>query len=450
MQLRGYQAAVPDLVRGVFRHLPANRRRVLLVAPTGAGKTVTAAYLAQRKVSYGRRVLWVAHRTELVSQAAKSLVSLGLSVGVISASSDLPIDHEAPVQVASIQTLQARGYYPPADLIIFDEAHHAASDGGEDLLNNRYPNAQAIGLTATPQRGDGRSLGGDLFAELIVIATHSQLLEGGYIVPCEVVRPNRPLRPNQIAQRPVDAYLEHARNRSALVFSPNIKEATKHTLEFNQAGITAIMVDGDTPKDRRREALAWYAEGFVPVIVNVGCLTEGTDLPITSAVLLARGCGTEGLYLQITGRGLRPLPGRKTDCILADLRGVSHVHGDPLEDRVYSLDGKGISRSTPNPYTACRVCGCPIDPGQPCPDCGIGPQEQRELQITGDRLVRFARMRKLPPDDRAQKLAKWIKDARNNGHKEGRAFFKYKGVFGDFPPKDVMAAAAQLMKETQQ
>lgn len=446
MQLRGYQRQAIDSLREAYAELPPDRRRVVLVSPVGSGKTTIGAELARLKVARGRKVLWLAHRVELIDQAAGRLEQFGLSVGVIAASSQRAINPHRPVQVASIQTLVARGAYPEADMVIADEAHHGAADTWTTVFG-RYPQAQFVGLTATPERPDGKPL--SEFERLITVTQPSQLIADGDMVPCDVIAPSGPLKSGEIAQRPVDAYLEHARGQSCLVFSPTVEAAERHAQEFRDAGIEALVVDGSTAKGERREAVKRFTAGTLRVIVNVGVFTEGTDLPICSAIIIARGCGTEGLYIQITGRALRPYPGKER-ALLIDLRGVSHIHGHPTEDREYSLVGQAIRHAgTVNPYTACATCGAPKEPGSVCAECGVEPRVS-QLTVTGDKLHKFAWMQTRPPEKRAVSLAKWLKEGREKGWKPGAAGHKYRVVFGHWPPADIQAMAKKLVEGMKQ
>lgn len=448
--LRDYQARAIAELRQAYTELPEDKRRVVLVAPPGSGKTTVGSEACARKTSYGKRSLWIAHRTELIDQAADRLTEFGLSVGVIAAGSSKAINPHRPVQVASIQTLNARGIYPEADLVVTDECHHTPSKTYQ-VLHSQYPRAQHLGLTGTPERADGRPLTG--FERLIVVAQPSELIAAGYLVPYEVIRPDRTLKPGEIAQRPVDAWAQHAAGQSTLVFSPTIEAAEKHAAEFRDVGVSVAMIEGTTARSERRKAIQAFREGRLKVIVNVGVLTEGTDLPVCSCVILARGCGTAGLYIQIAARAGRPYEDprtgiKKTQALLIDLRGVSWIHGSPVEDRVYSLAGDvGIRRaSEPNPYSACLVCGAPKEPGEPCSECGTAARSV-ELTVTGDTLSKWDFMRRLPDDKRAKSLRKWLKDARDKGHKEGSALWKYRAVYGGWPPADVLALARQTTNE---
>ncbi len=424
LALRGYQSEAVQRVSAAWQ----THRSVLLVAPTGSGKTAMGAALAYNAVLDGGRVLWLAHRDELIIQASMSLKhAIGSAdVGTLLASKHIGAD--AVVQVCSVGTLLARGQRPAADLVIVDEAHHVATTTMRDLLS-AYGNARVLGLTATPQRGDGKAL--SEFGSMVVAATPRELETQGYIVPMAVIAPKRLLRPGQIAQRPVDAWRAHANGRQAIVFCSSVKHAWVLADEFG--GDMATVIDGTTAADRRSKVLADYNSGHTRVLCNVGVLTEGFDAPVTSCIILARGCGSVGLYMQICGRGSRPAPG-KTDCVLIDLRGVSHVHGHPYQDREYSLEGAGIGRPVERPdQSYCRVCGAPIETGEGCDDCGIGPNE-RPVKVVNSPLVKFAAIRRRSLEEKKAHWDRLVAQCRVRGWKTGRAYYTYRAAYGEEPP----------------
>jgi superfamily II DNA or RNA helicase len=178
MGLRDYQLEAIERVRMLMWQ---GARRVVLVMPTGSGKTKTCSEIVRRAVAGGRRALWLAHRSELIDQAADALTAEGLTVGAICATASTPPNPFAPVQVASPQTLRNREL-PPADIIVADEAHHfaEAAESWAALLA-RYPEALVVGPTATPERGDGCGLEGS-FDAIAVGATIDQLTADGYLL----------------------------------------------------------------------------------------------------------------------------------------------------------------------------------------------------------------------------------------------------------------------------
>lgn len=361
--LRDYQD------RAVSEVLAALDTPTALIAPTGAGKTRMGAEIVARAA---RRTIWVTHRDELIDQSASALERVGCRVGVFAAGRMESID--SPVIVASWQTLLVRpDEAPAADLAAIDECHHAGADEWGQVVR-RYP--RRVGFTATPQRGDGRPL--DLFSRLVVAAQYSELIKAGHLVPCRVFRPDQDMSPN-LAQHPVDAYKRHAAGRSCIVFARSVELAREYASEFTDAGFPAASVDSNTPSTERESIIDRFKRGELSVLCNVFVLTEGFDAPTTEVCIIARGCSYTGTYLQMVGRVLRPAPG-KDAAILIDLAGVSHSHGLPTEDRVYSLDGKQAISST-GALRVCPSCGlCYAPTGEVgCPSCGF-VSEARETR----------------------------------------------------------------------
>ena len=445
VDLRPYQA---DAIRRARGEMRAGRKRVVIVLPTGAGKTRLASAIVYSAIGKGSTVLWLAHRTELVDQACRTLGSFGLPFGVVAATSEHRPDPEAPVQVASIQTLVARETHrPPANLIVWDEAHHAseAASTWSGLLD-AYPDVPMIGLTATPERGDGAGLA-PLFNGLVVGASVAQLTALGHLVPCEIVRPARMLEPGQIAQDPIAAYRDHGGGRQALLFARSVEEAQRYADELTASGTRAECVHASTPAATRKLALDCYRAGSVRVLTCVYVFTEGTDLPMAAVCILARGAGSPGIYIQMAGRVLRPAPG-KTSALLIDLRGVSHVHGCPDDDRLYSLEGRGISLAQTR---HCQVCSAILESGYPCPACDYAPTQAdaAETVVTGDPLVKFARKRAENADERHATLLRWVRAALEKGHRPASVRFKWRAVYDEDLPMRTLMLAVQEVRNAQ-
>lgn len=447
IELRPYQVAALERIRAAAAQ---GSRAVLAVSPTGSGKTSIASELVRRAVERGKRACWLAHRSELVDQAYDRLRQFGLQPGVISASSTRAPNPYARVQVASVQTLLARGLRPAADVLIWDEAHHAPSDLWSGIAQD-YSSSILVGWTATPERSDGRGLG-NVYTRIVIAARVRELVELGHLVSCDIRRPPSRLRPGTIAQRPVDAYRSEAAGRRAIVFSPSVAAAEAHASEFRDAGIDAAVVEGNTPPAERAQTLARFRSGALRVLVNVYVLTEGFDAPETDCVILARGCGTAGTYLQMVGRGLRPAAGKR-DCILIDLHGVSWVHGHPEDDRQYSLEGRGIRGAEEMPVddqASCRVCGAPIRSGEACAECGTEPKEIEPPSVANVGLVRYASKRAESEDERVNTAARWIAAGQAKGYKPGWWKAKYKAVYGDWPLARIEFAARQQIRAAEE
>jgi DNA repair protein RadD len=334
--LRDYQETA---VCHVFWAFHQGFRRVCVVSPTGSGKTRIGVELATRFA--GRKGLWLAHRTELIKQAAERLREAGLKVGIISPEFDP--NPEAPVQVASLDTLAARGERPEADWVAIDECHHAPAHTYSTVLAH-YQTSWIFGLTATPERADGKPLGGQ-FDYMFAAANYSDLLAAGHIAPCKVITPAKAMN-GGLAQCPLVAYQaltqELGEHPLTFAFAKNVRAATAYADAFNAAGVSAGVVTGKTSPAVRADLIKKFSNGEIRVLWNVNVLTEGTDVPAARVCLLARGVGHAGTFLQMAGRVLR-IHESKPRAFLVDLAGVSLKHGSPTIDREYSLNGRAIA-----------------------------------------------------------------------------------------------------------
>jgi len=311
-------------------------RRVLAVAPTGAGKGTMAASMLADAARAGQRCLLLVHRREIVKDIAKRVSAHGVAAGMILPGS--PQKPRAKVQVASVQTLALADETPPAELVIVDEAHHYAADEWGAVLA-RYPAVTMVGFTATPQRGDGRPLG-DVFDGLVVVAHYSELIEEGLIVSSAVLRPPAALG-KDLAQDPVDAYLRYAPGTPAMLFVRRVREAKRAAERMTEAGHPCGFITAETSTGERDETVAKLKDGRLTAIANVFTMTEGVDVPRVQTIVLARSCQHASTYVQICGRALRAAPGKER-ALLLDLSGASYAHGMPHDDRVYTLDSRGM------------------------------------------------------------------------------------------------------------
>ncbi len=331
--LRDYQGRAVEAVSAAAR---SGKRRVCLVAPTGSGKTRMGVEFVRRAVEKGRRVLWVCHRSELVNQAidaARQHVGV-LSAGVVKPG-PLP---SASLLVGTVQTLVNRGPERVADLVVWDEVHHAVAEYWKQALAP-YEGAHVIGLTATPERSDGAPLG-DLFEALVVAAQYSELMAAGCLVPCKTFRPDDDLG-RDLALEPLEAYQRLSPGKQGFLFAGSVSAAMRYAEQFTAAGFPSACIEAGTPKQERERSLAEFKAGRLRMLMNVFVLTEGVDVPAAEVCVLARNPGHASTYLQMVGRVLRPAPG-KTHGLLVDLCGSSWKHGLPGSDLEYSLDGKAI------------------------------------------------------------------------------------------------------------
>jgi DNA repair protein RadD len=386
MKLRPYQErAISDLRASYGR----GKRAPCLVLPTGGGKTVIASAVIRGSIQRGRRVLFLAHRAELISQSVAKLEASGVTdVRIIQAATDLG-SPTAPVAVASIPTLTKWGdRMPAADLVVFDECHHTVAKTWASIAD-RYSNSLLLGMTATPQRADGKPLG-DVFDDLVIGSTVAELTELGHLVPCRMwAPPVGALESRQLALSPVAAYQQHGNGERAVIFCVTVEHAEAVAAEMNAAGIPTGIVHGSLASDERRQTLTRLRTGDLRAVVNVHVLTEGWDEPAVSVCIMTRKPQHVGTFLQMVGRVLRPAPG-KTSAILLDLAGSSLEHGSPEMDREYSLDGKGISKADRQAIRQCTACGGVFLAGpQACPACGavLPARPVKQPKVTGVGLV---------------------------------------------------------------
>ena len=449
--LRPYQLHGVDMAR---KAIAARKRRLILLSPTGSGKTIIACSVIEAAVAKGKRILFVAHRKELINQASVKLDEFGIEHGVIMGNHwrNRP---NAPVQVASIQTLRNRALPWDPDLIIIDEAHLSMAKSYTDLLD-RYPAAVTLGPTATPIRADGKPLG-DIYHDIISISTVPQLIRMGFLV-----RPRHfaPTIPNlaDIAMRGADYddaalagaidkpdlvgdIVQHwrkiAAGRTTAVFAITREHSQHIVRQFLAAGITAEHVDGLTPAHERDAIFRRFASGETTVVSNVGIFVEGYDNPRISAVVLARPTMSLARYLQMAGRGLRIMEG-KQDCIILDHAGCAHAHGMVDDEREWSLTGKkkrgGGSRLAP--VRTCDKCYATY-PAQVrgCPECGYAPPSQdREIvedtsaklvEITDEMRLQMAKQKRRE-EAQAQTLADLLSLAKVRGYSPGWAHHRWK------------------------
>jgi DNA repair protein RadD len=427
MELRDYQVKAIEDCRAAYLR---GSRSVLLVVPTGAGKTVIGSQVVAGAVARGRRVLWLAGRRELVDQAAARLPG---HVGVIMAGREL--DLEAPVQVASIDTLVGREL-KPVDLVVYDEAHHAVAATSRRVLE-AHPGAWVLGLTATPARGDGAALG-DVFDALVLGPSVRQLQALGHLVPCEVIAPARTYR--SLSEDPVRAWQRLGEGRPGFAFHATVDASRAFIEQLHAEGVTAAHVDSETPAAIRAAAVEAFRARDVECLSSVHVFTEGVDVPAASVCLLARGCGNAATYLQMVGRVLRPYPGKHTARII-DLRGMVHAHGLPDDDREWSLEGKqGQARANDRqPIKQCAECGYTwraAGPGEACAHCGYREQVvEQGVEVRAMAQVTAVRREgpKYPHASEHHKRLSYqgLRElARQRGYKPGWVRYRMRALYG--------------------
>lgn len=367
-------------------------RSIVYVLPTGGGKTVIAAELARRAAEKGNRTLFLVHRRELLRQAVETLETAvpGAFIGVEAAGR--PSVPWAPLHVGMVQSIARRNNDVRPDIVIIDEAHHARAATWERVLA-RWPDAWRIGLTATPERLDGKGLRAH-FDHMILGPSIRDLVRDGYLAPTRVMAPYGAMdldgvrlnksgeyRADEVAERVTEKtiaaaainYHRHAPGRPAIFFGVHTEHSRRVAAELATLGYRAAHVDGNDPAARRDRVMNDLKTGALDVVCNCDLISEGFDAPGCEVVIMGAPTNSVTRYLQMAGRAMRPAPG-KTALVL-DLAGNAYLHDDPDQPREWSLDdGAGEQRKS-GPLrpkkcegVCCLNCAPPRAP-LICPQC---------------------------------------------------------------------------------
>ncbi len=381
------------------------RSNTLGVAPTGAGKTIMlSAATGEILRETGGKAAILAHRDELTAQNVMKFarVNPSLSTSIYDANSKSWHGRATFAMVPTLARPDNLTKMPPLDLLVIDEAHHAAAASYLRIIEEakaKNPNLLLFGLTATPNRGDQKALR-PIFDNVGDQIRLAELIQSGHLVPPRtfvvdvgVQDELRQVRKTaldydmgevaQIMNRPVvtSAVVKHwqekAEDRKTVVFCSTVAHAENVRQAFQNNGIEAVIVHGEMSGSDRRLALARFQQGSARVIVNVAVLTEGWDYPPTSCVLLLRPSSYRSTMIQMVGRGLRTIdpkehPGIiKTDCIVLDFGTSTLMHGSLEQDVL--LDGSVHQGESPT---------------KECPDCGaIVPLSAQECALCGYEFI---------------------------------------------------------------
>lgn len=341
MNLRPYQT---EAVAAIFQQWE-KQRSTLLILPTGTGKTICFAAVVRQLIEQGKRVLILAHREELLNQAAEKIEhTTGLKCAVEKAE-QTTLDSWFNITVGSVQTLQnqkrlarfPRDYY---DAMVIDEAHHAVSSSYRAVINY-FAGAKLLGVTATADRGDKRNLG-EVFDSVAYEYTLRKAIQAGYLVPIRAL--TLPVKINLTGVKTqggdyqasalgsaLDPYLEsiadalavHAAGRKTVVFLPLIATSQKFCAMLNRRGIRTSEVNGESAD--RSVKLEAFHRGEFDVLCNSMLLTEGWDEPLVDCVVVLRATKVRSLWAQMVGRGTRLSPGKK-DLLLLDFLWHTEKH----------------------------------------------------------------------------------------------------------------------------
>lgn len=374
MELRPYQQEAKD---AVFEQWDNGIRKTLLVLPTGCGKTIVFAKVTEDCVRKGERVLILAHRGELLDQAADKLKkTTGLNSAIEKAESSC-LGSWFRVVVGSVQTLMREkrlGQFPEDyfNTIIIDEAHHCISDSYQKVLKH-FPEAHVLGVTATPDRGDMRNLG-QYFESLAYEYTLPKAIKEGYLTPIKALTIPLKIDMSGVSVQAgdfkasdigtaLDPYLEgiaqemqkYCADKKTVVFLPLVKTSQKFRDVLNNYGFQAAEVNGDSQD--RAEILSDFESGKYNVLCNSMLLTEGWDCPSVDCVVVLRPTKVRGLYCQMVGRGTRLSPG-KEHLLLLDFLWHTERH-ELCHPASLICDNEEVAQKMTENLE--EAAGCPVD-----------------------------------------------------------------------------------------
>jgi len=471
--LRDYQLDMLNRLRSALKR----HRRVVCQSPTGSGKTRLATYMMGRAAQRGIPATFVVHRQELVDQTSAALWQQRLEHGLIVSGVR---SSRLPVQVATVQTLVRRlGKTASPGLIIVDEAHRAAAQTYRRILDT-YPQAHVVGLTATPERTDGKGLD-DLFGDIVEGPSIRWLIEQGYLADYRCYAPSsvdtsgvssrggefvaaeaeKAVNDADIIGDALEHYSRLAKGRRAIAFTVSKNHAHAVTRSFLDGGIPAEMITGETPKQQRAAALNRLRSGETMVLVTVELAIEGLDIPAADVAIMLRPTQSIIVHRQAIGRVLRPNP-EGSNAIILDHVGNTIRLGLPDEPREWSLEGRKKANNkgpadeetaTPAPKT-CPVCFAAHRPAPTCPECGhqyveqgsIPDEAPGELVEVDPETVRRERMRE---QGAARTLEDLVAVGMRRGLRspDGWAAHVFAARQGRKPSKDERAEARRVMQQ---
>lgn len=433
LDLRGYQLTTEQQIYAEWQRVT----NVLCSMPTGSGKTVLFSDILARLQGGGCAI---AHRQELVSQISLSLARFGVRHTIIGPRAvarfivqlhgeelgESFYDPASPIAVAGVDTLirrkdELRNWSKQVRLWVLDEGHHLLEENKWGEAVRMFPNAYGLGVTATPERADGKGLGrhaDGVFDSLITGPSMRDLIRMDYLTDYRIFSPKSDIdlsdvpvsqstgdysqqklikaaRRSHIVGDVVTHYLRHAPGQLGITFVTDVETAVNMAAKFNAAGVAAAAVSAKTPDKERTALVRRFRKGELLQLVNVDLFGEGFDLPAIQVISMARPTNSYGLYVQQFGRGLRPLAAiGKTHAIIIDhVDNVVRHNGPPDQPRHFTLDARERSKRKKRdpdaiPWRACSNCTRPYEAiYKECPYCGhpwVSERRDGPVYVDGD------------------------------------------------------------------
>jgi superfamily II DNA or RNA helicase len=470
MELRGYQKSLIETLRS---RLAGGKRRPVVQAPTGAGKTVIAAAIVNMARQRGKKVIFAVPSLSLIDQTVERFTQNGIfDVAVMQGMHELT-DASQPVQVCSVQTL-ARRTIPLVDLVLVDECHQMFKLYDDWMNRPEWQGVPFIGLTATPwAKGMGAKGRWD---DLIVCTTTQELITDGTLSDFKVFAPAHPdltgvqiqagdykvdqlgaaMDKKNLVADIVTTWMEKAEDRPTICFAVNRAHAKSIQLEFQEAGVACAYLDGFSDLEERAKVFRQFKTGEVKIISNVGVLTTGFDSDVR-CIILARPTRSEILYTQMIGRGLRKAEG-KDHCLILDHSDTTLKLGFVTELGRETLDDGTARRQTterkqPLPKE-CPKCTFLRPPKlQQCPACGFKPEARSQIACDDGELYELTKDKKLTVKQQKYTMAEkqifyseLLLHAHLRGYKSGWAYFAYKDRFGVGPDHSLSGSRAGMIR----
>jgi DNA repair protein RadD len=437
--------------------LAAGHRRPMLQAPTGFGKTLTAAHIIERALNKGKRIAFTVPALSLIDQTVAAFEAEGIHcLGVMQGIHERT-DRGQPVQVCSVHTI-ARRKRPDVDLVIVDEAHQLHREIFRWMKD--CTDIPFVGLSATPwARGLGK-----YYDDLIIAATTPDLIRDGYLSPFIAFAPSEPDLANvrtvagdfhegELAEAMdravvtgdiVETWLKRGEGRSTFCFCVNRRHARHIAERFLEMGVAAEYMDGATSREDREAIFTRFRSGETRVICNVGVLTTGVDLDVR-CIIDAKPTRSRILFVQTIGRGLRTVEG-KNHLLILDHAGnhlrlgmVTDIGQDYLDDGSERQDAVNRERERSERLPKlCDECKAVVEPGaKACPSCGAPIRARTEVESAEGELVELGLRRtgSAAPSisDKISFYGELCWIARDRSYASGWAGHKYRERFGVWP-----------------
>lgn len=438
MQLRQYQN---ELVEGVRQAWRDGYKAPCIVLGCGGGKSCIVAEIARRTTWNGKRVLFLAHRKELVDQIFKTFVRWGVMMDLC--------------QIGMVQTFTRRlNKLPKPALIITDENHHSLAQSYKRIYEH-FSEIPRIGVTATPVRLNGDGLG-DVNDKLIIGVTTKWLIKNNCLAPYDYYAPDianltglhtkmgeyvtadieKAMIKNTVFGDVIKYYKQLAEGKKTVCYCSSVKHSMATAQAFKDAGIAAEHIDGSTPKAERDRIILNFRKGNITILCNVDLISEGFDVPDCECTILLRPTHSLTLYIQQSMRCMRYKPNKKA--VIIDHVGNYARHGMPDDDRQWSLEKKPkqsvkkLEDEISEKVRQCPECFFTFSANNNnsqnvCPHCGyIFPKAERSVKIdTSVKLVKVEgfKLDLLSPDD-CHSYQDLIDYAKKRGYKQGWAYYQ--------------------------